>query len=227
MDKTKQLDELMKEWKQYYMNQLGEDFSYFINDGLIDEETWNHQRGPKICYILKEAYFDGHKDNGLIEWIQQGPQGLWNKLTVWTDAIKQTDVFESPIYCRHEIKDNANKLSKSIAFINIKKYNGSKTLDYEELMKVAQDTKNKKLIRKELEIINPDIIICGGTFQMLNCVLEGEIEPDNSSETLFTYWKDKIIINFYHPAARFSQSLNFYSLCAIYKAALANYPNNA
>lgn len=221
MEKNENLGSLLKEWQEYERNRLGEKFVYFLNDGFINEEDWNNQLGVKICYFLKEGYTDNYNNaNHVLDWIRNdGPMYMWRKLCIWTEAIQQAHAFDSVEYDSQEIKTYEKKLISQIAFINIKKSNGISYSDSDELMELAEDKQTTEYLKRELEIINPDVIVCGNTFKYLQKILGDEIIGDKPNEKYFAFWKDKIIINYYHPSARTSQIVNFYALSAIYKAA--------
>ena len=55
-----------------------------------------------------------------------------------------------------------NEIKKQIAFMNINKRDGSSSTDFKELNKYAE--KYKEFIKREIEIINPDYIICCGSY---------------------------------------------------------------
>ena len=55
-----------------------------------------------------------------------------------------------------------NEIKKQIAFMNINKRGGSSSTDFKELNKYAE--KYKEFIKREIEIINPDYIICCGSY---------------------------------------------------------------
>lgn len=222
-----ELDILMEEWQEYERNRLGNEFKYFINDGFIDKKAWMNQTGVKICYFLKEAYHDENNDTPehVLNWIRncikdKGPKGMWKKVSTWTQAIKSAELLEIPVYNYKEIDTNCKKRTREIAFVNIKKSNGLSHSDSEELLKLVEDKQTAEYLKKELEIINPDIIVCGNTFKYLQKILGNELTGENPNEKYFAFWKDKIIINYYHPSSRTSQIVNFYALSAIYKAAI-------
>lgn len=55
-----------------------------------------------------------------------------------------------------------NEIKKQIAFMNINKRGGSSSTDFKELNKYAE--KYNEFIKREIEIINPDYIICCGSY---------------------------------------------------------------
>ena len=79
---------------------------------------------------------------------------------------------------------------------------------------------DKERKKKEIELINPDIIICGKTFYFLEQILDDIKKYDNS---LIAKWKNILIIDYYHPAARYPNKVNYYSLLSIGKIAQEKY----
>ena len=81
-------------------------------------------------------------------------------------------------YDGENIRLNSHEAIKQIAVVNVKKSNRLKESDDEDLKTYVK--RDRKLLKKELEIINPDIIVYGYTFGMLKTVLEDELEADNT-----------------------------------------------
>lgn len=77
----------------------------------------------------------------------------------------------------------------------------------------------KERIKKEIELINLDIIICGKTFYFLEQILDDIKKYDNS---LIAKWKNILITDYYHPIVRYSNKVNYYSLLSIKKIAQEN-----
>ena len=61
--------------------------------------------------------------------------------------------------------------------VNVKKSNGGSESEYEDLKKYALEDRLE--IKRELEIIQPDIIVCGNNLSLLKLVLGEELQKCN------------------------------------------------
>lgn len=168
------LEKLFDEWSKKHAENLSTAAPYclpeqeqpyggFVRDGIIDLESWKKQK-VRICFILNEAggrfdetpYPDGH--DLAAEWNEKGSFSKFMfKLSVWTKAIQ--DAFAPPsTYKKSEVVKIRDELIRSIAVVNIKKSDGRRHSDFELLQRFANEDADE--LRRELEIVNPNIIIC-------------------------------------------------------------------
>lgn len=110
---------------------------------------------------------------------------------------------------------------RQTAVVNVKKSNGLAESEGEDLWKYVHA--DKDLLKKEIELINPDIILCGYTFGMLSEVLGDELEMDGTADTMYAFWKNKLIIDYYHPACHYPNRVNYYALMTICRLAAAEW----
>ena len=54
---------------------------------------------------------------------------------------------------------------------------------------------------------------------MLSEVLGDELEMDGTADTMYAFWKDKLIIDYYHPACHYPNRVNYYALMTICRLA--------
>lgn len=109
-----------------------------------------------------------------------------------------------------------------IAIVNLKKSGGKSNSRYPEIFAYA-DCGATELI-KQIEIINPEIIVCGATFGDLNRI-SGNKSQKGSCDNWFYFsdaigGKERLFIDNYHPANRYPALLNYYGLVGIYQQAL-------
>jgi hypothetical protein len=99
----------------------------------------------------------------------------------------------------------------SSAAIDIKKSDGKKSSDHEDILKYARE--DGELLREQISLITPDIILCGGTFKYFK---EFWSDREPVGETGYVYKTGNyIVIDYWHPANRYPNKLCFYALCAI------------
>ncbi len=215
----KELENLFDMWEKKH---LEKGYKRFIRDGIVDEKWWlQEQKVPKICYFLKEARTEQKEGYNLIKDLYNyEPWNLWQRVAVWTQAIQFVFAGERA-YNEEKIKLKAETAIRQIAVVNVKKSDGLAESNEKDLLKYVQEDKLE--IKKELQIINPDIIVCGYTFGMLKAVLGDELDVEKTSDTMYGFWKDKLIIDYYHPACHYPNRVNYYALMSICRLALAEW----
>lgn len=113
-------------------------------------------------------------------------------------------------YNKEDLKKNTinKEIIKTIAVVNAKKLSDkleNENSDEKELIKYAEN--DKKWTKKELELLDLDVIVCGGTYYLLKIVLGDELIDENKN---YAIWKHKVgdeirtvlVLSMYHPAVR-------------------------
>lgn len=180
----------------------------FIKDGIINEELYLSSN-PKILWVLKEPYEDvpGKPGQGwslVKDLLKDGHHT--NKGTYAIMSYISYAVFNGYIPSKNieYISDNpeiGNAIKKT-AYINVKKFPGGTATDNNVISKYYQ-LFNKQLLL-QIEIINPDVIIFGGTdFHFYHDL---KINRDDYIKDKSSFWylkkEDKLFISAYHPAQR-------------------------
>ena len=247
---TPALEKLFDEWAKKHAEQVSTAEPYlmpesetprggFIRDGIINLENWKKQK-VRICFILNEAggYNDLEKfPNGAdlaADWNERGSFSTFMfKLAIWTKAVQ--DAFAAPVtYHKQEIYKIRNELIRSIAVVNIKKTDGQKRSDFELLKRFAQQDAVE--LKRELELVNPNIIICGENFKFLRGARPEDWTEDSVRTRVFygdevkriakfTYvWGSKLIFSFWTPAnfigTMSSNTINYYAVREVCRAGL-------
>ena len=188
-------------WREKYPD------SVLITDGIIDTELWKNSK-IKILFLLKEAY---GKKRHLPDYINQSKAKgrTFIPLAQWAYAIQEiTKKKKLSIFSKNKSIINPPLLSSAV--INIKKVNGKKSSDNKDLVKYVNE--NWEEIKKQINTINPDIIVCGNTWSLIHSKLQ-----DSTVISDRVYKTDNyIFIDFWHPANRTSNIMNYYALSAIY-----------
>lgn len=221
--------ELFNEWEK------DDHCEHFIRDGIVNANEWFEQK-TKICFLLKEAYTN-EEHFCLNNWLNEDEtcvKNTWKTVSLWVDGIFKTDETNIPVYAESNALDRKARhdLIKKIAAVNIKKSDGKKRSDWYNLAEYADRDKEK--LKKQLEIINPDVIVCGSTYDFLRIIYgtkydiekkkvvndTGEIPEDKTDKGYFITKDKKIIIKYYHPQNQFPSKVNFYAICCLYQQAL-------
>jgi len=204
--------------------------NFFIEDGVIDESAWLQlPPGKRILFVLKEV----NDENHLFDWTIQGlldhdaKYTMWRRVAEWVRGIILTKLDgEDVLY--EEFQEGIGSLNwlKQTAVINLKKTPGVGSASMEEILKFAKV--DAKEIQKEIALIDPDIIICGGTKDAFDKACETSDCPVLGANTLHGYslievcGRPRLVIDYYHPANRYPRLLNYYGIVGIYRHALAN-----
>lgn len=143
------------------------------------------------------------------------------KVAIWTQAIY--NAFNDNI-CEYDdevLRSKEKEIIDRIAVVNVKKSNGGSESEYEDLKKYALEDRLE--IKRELEIIQPDIIVCGNNLSLLKLVLGEELQNDDTWDNMLALWKDTLVLDYYHPAVHYPNRVNYYALMAICDVARKKY----
>lgn len=182
-----------------------------IDDGVADEEGYLSAK-YKIMYVLKEV--NGGKSWSLREFVQNGgrPQ-TWDNIARWTEAILDLDAERPWSYWEKDNEARRNRILKMICAVNVKKTSGGHTSNADEIYQAAMD--NSLILQKQLNLYNPDIIICCGTEKAFvdACYKNQELNWKMTSRGIW-YFVDngKVVISFAHPEARVKDCFLHYAL---------------
>ncbi len=194
----KQLNDLMNEWQQ----SIPKDES-FSADGIVDLASWQ-QADKKILVLLKET--NRYDKGGITDLIRQvvkkeiPTKEFWGAMTFHTVGkwLYGLENFKNGTYPKlSEAKKYRKQALLNCAYMNLKKATGSSSTRYKELENATK--RDAEYIKKEIEIINPDIVICGGTYNLVKKHIFPELERVAPRIHKFN---DTIFINSYHPAYR-------------------------
>lgn len=201
------MDQLLKDWRkrEHHVDKL------FVTDGIVDSKSWS-QADIKVLFILKEAY-DTEKSEGtwdlsnLIKKTKASGR-TFKPLAQWTHGIQC--VLKS--HQIEEFKEDGEEVEKALmasAVINLKKSGGTKNSTYDDLKGYVE--KDWDLISRQIEIIQPDIVICGRTWSLFSKFIK---EKSRISDRV-TNVGGIPYVDFWHPANRAANKMNYYSLCAL------------
>lgn len=214
---TADMNTLFQNWEEVHKKK---GYERFIRDGIVSLKDWYEQTTPKICYLLKEAYSDRDGFDLVQTLHDEDPWQMWKKVAVWTEAIFQS-FGECSAYDKERVQKNSWKNTDCIAVINIKKSNGQSQSDDKEIVAYAEA--DQDFLRRELDIINPDIILCGNTSDCLRTILGDRWKDNETKMTLFGQWNGKLVIDYCHPASQYPNRINYYALMSICQIAKRKY----
>lgn len=212
-----QLDWLTARWREKH---AAKGYQRFILDGAVCPEVWWGQDTPRVCFLLKEAYTKEENYNLAEDLHHRRPWRMWKKAAVWTQAIHGAFSRPAP-FDPNAIRAKERELTDTIAVVNVKKSNGTNTSSYEDLKKYVLEDKSE--LKRQLELLQPQVILCGNTLGLLKLVLDGELKNENTWADKIAFWKNSLVIDYYHPACQYPNAVNYYALSAICRAAVNHY----
>jgi hypothetical protein len=180
------LDKLFEEWQ----DQAPELFQHdFYADGILaeNEAEWNSAE-IKVLFVLKEVH-NAENQSCVCSFlesddIQKGYEQsslMWRKLMYWACCLVNDSAASSPNYRLEDMRDKTlySQTLRKIAIMNLKKCEGGSTANGEKSRRNLTFDKHAELfshlIKKEIDILNPDIIIAcsSDVFKALKKIYQG------------------------------------------------------
>ena len=196
------LDELFKQWEKEIEDK-------FVKDGIVNDINWQ-KANKKILVILKETNdFNKYGLNELINNnINNSKSGIWKGLT-WHNTGRIAYALLNPNSNFKEADKNRKSALSYIAVMNLKKTAGKSASKKETIKK--HTLKYADYIKKEINIINPDIVILGGTFDFIKSILNLRHISDNLYKEKNN--DNRIYIKCYHPGYFRIKKEEYYNQC--------------
>lgn len=200
--------ELFDDWKGKY-ERKGQ---RFIEDGIVDHEKYAAS-DIRILVILKEVNDDKREKWKLKDHLTNSAPGTtWGNVARWVKGLQGIINDEEYEWSKLErIELERNELLSCISVMNIKKTPGGGTADDKALSDAAKE--DKENLRKQIELYQPDIVICGGTGWLVKDIME--IEEWSSTSRGVSYNVDKngaIVVDYIHPNAHVRGAMLYYTL---------------
>ena len=214
---------LMQQWIEKHKAENG--VKSFAKDGIVNPKVWFQlpDGKEKILFLLKEAYDDiEHRIWDEAKWIRyekcmdvckndcsncRASGTTFNPIAEWIYGIENLQNNSEKVYDNWlgisskslaEYYRYRDELLGQIAIMNLKKANGVRASNDADLYYHA--ALDKELLLKQLDLIKPTLIICGGTYDMLRCLITELPALTNSSNGCAKY-DDLKIIAMCHPMA--------------------------
>ncbi len=223
----REIEALLCEWKQKPpFQQINHQDNIFIEDGVVCPEQWFSQT-VRPLFLLKEAR-GGTKNWNLIRehLLQDGKigTGTWKQVSQWSKGLLGTTEHDMVPYCADGLTARfGNPYLRQIAVMNVKKSDGAKNSNMDEINQYAKY--DKQQLRREIELIDPTVIVCGYTISSLQIIMEREIKNYRQPNANLYYILELnghavIVLDYYHPSNHYPAVMNYYGLLGIYQQAL-------
>ena len=163
---------------------------------MVDEASYTAS-SPKIAYVLKE-YAPAGKDNDLRCDLFDGVGYWWWKVAYMTHNIRRLDLPDRPRQPSNWDKEWLKKMHRSVCAFNLSKIGGNAYTDMELL--ALQAIKRCEFIQKQFALYDPNLTICGGTFDIFRYALQhDEIEVHKEKEIRWYERRcGKYVVSAYH-----------------------------
>ena len=200
-----------------------------IYDGIVDIDRYL-SISPKILWILKEPYDDFDKDGKPCG----GGWSITKHILACAEKSGDKAPFAPIAYVTYAVFNNFLKYSemdyvsedpkiweslKNIAYINVSKFPAKTTSDMEIIASYFH--KYRDLLNKQIEAINPDIVIAGNILHLFYedfNLTRQDLKSGGIDKTAEFCQKDgRLFINAYHPSFRGSKQAYVDDLVAIIK----------
>lgn len=185
------LEELWAEWKSHYSN-LGIDYNRVCTDGVISPIHWE-EAPQKVLYIMKEV--NKQPNAHLPNMLQKGPKyQMWHTIARWSAGV----INDFPEYQSIDTREIKKTSLLQVATLNLKKTSGGAQSDMSVINAYAKQ--DQVLLRKQIELIQPDIIICAGTYDSVLWLLDLPIDVDSPKSSIVRDTSGRLIVPWRHPA---------------------------
>lgn len=187
MGKNSAINTLFEERFEFYRSK-GINTEEFSRDGIIDESLFN-KADRRILFILRETNkFPG---GDLREFLSQTVQWqIWRNVGRWACGISN----EFPDYSECDTHQNVCEAIRQTAIMNLKKITGGSWSDLDEINETAH--RDRKFILREVEIIDPEVIVACGTWGHLVWLFNLDDLPRQDK---FSYTGGRLYLSTRHP----------------------------
>ncbi len=207
MNKTDQQNQLFRK-----LHQLNPEI---VEDGIVDEAEY--MAAPcRLMFVLKEV--NGGKGWSLCEHLKNGGRqqphdATWDNVARWTEGIFSLPESLPWSQLEKDCLDRRKRMLRKICAVNVKKLSGSYESNSREIYQAAQ--KNAEILRKQMEIYVPELIICCGTEKAFvdACYSKENVDWKMTSRGIWYFnYGGCTTISFSHPAARVKDCYLCYAL---------------
>ncbi len=183
----------------------------FIRDGIVDPVRWN-SAARKVLFLLREAY-DSEKRAERFDLRSWLCAGEWGRARTWPTVADWAFLAQSTENCCVPLPEVTKEVRRnsllSSAIVNVKKSSGKKKSDPVEIADYAKQ--DGELIQKQVNLIGPDIVICGGTWREFQSLW------GRQSHALYDHVYQireprRHFILFWHPSNQFPRMMNYYTM---------------
>jgi hypothetical protein len=187
---------LFDEWRPLVVAEAG----HFVGDGIVMEEAWQASR-RRILFLLKEPHGYKGADGGMDKLIRDAAKPrstskLWRRPTFhnlgrWAHGLLSYEGAVPDFADAHRARRTA---MLGCAFVNLKKTSGGRSATSEVDVHAQRYA---EFLRRQVDIIEPDLVVMGGTYPTVKEHLYPGLEKVSSRVHKLG---NRLFINAFHPA---------------------------
>jgi hypothetical protein len=186
----------------------------FFEDGILNQDAYDKAE-VKVLLVLKEVNDKVDKDDERGDWsfmehLERGPAGMWLAAARWCMAIlegaragtmpdfdQSTGQDGTGPSIKSAGRDELHRALQQVAVLNLNKLGGGRSTDATKLaLRAKQDA---DLLRRQIDLIAPDIIVACGTFAPLMWIVDFDF-PNTESTRRIALKSGSWLISMRHPA---------------------------
>lgn len=223
---NREIEKLFSSWiSKGQLGIINHNADGFIKDGIIKPHIW-FQSECRPLFLLKEAYNgNGSKDSwDLCEWIRSDGESVnkistWMTISLWAKGIIETSA-EKLYHLPNDSEQKKIGISylNNIAVVNLRKSGGQKSSNHEILKQYVAFDKSE--LSHEINLIQPTVIICGGTFRYIKDIFGKSLIWLEDNPYINLNDATIPVLDYYHPACRFPKLMKYYGLIGKYQQML-------
>jgi hypothetical protein len=196
---------------------------YWSRERANEDQLW-HNAPRRILFLMKEP--NGNPGEDIREWNGIGRHGtkiggnFFTNLSIWLYGLSSIELDgKYPSFSKaNEYRTWSTAFENlPLAIVNVKKESGGSTVSNDVLLdyNTKENGKNAKYLRKELEILKPRIIVCGGgsgtiLWIVKNLAYRGVQFAKINPRIHFNEGRGLVLIDSYHPSAWTIESKEMY-----------------
>ena len=199
---------------------------YLPGEVYLEMENLYMSLRPKIVFLCKEPNGNAGEDYRDWHWAERKCYVTFgDSLALWLEGILSTTSMDFPTV--KELRMNREIFTeRPFVLVNVKKTAGRSRSDWNVIFEYAQ--RYASLLRNQLDLYNPDIIVCCGSSDDDACdermlgIAKKYLYPDchfSRINNFCHYSKEKhlLLIDSYHPTARVSRNWKFDKMFECYR----------
>lgn len=199
--------------------------SVFIEDGVVCPEEWFSQ-SVRPLFLLKEAYggeSDWNLTRDFLGTCKRPMSKMWRRVSLFAKGLLGTSKHAILPFDENDTGGTYAECGylKKIAVVNIKKSNGAKSSDMEMINAYAR--LDCARLKRQLELCDPTVIVCGYTAYMLDSISGYSVRAQHDQNGVYGIslnGRNVPVLDYWHPANRYPDIMNYYGLMGIYQLAL-------
>ena len=228
MNTQEKLFELFKDW-QKECEKTDKYGAYFAPDGIIHDAREYEKMPKRVLFLVKEP---NDHPGSIFDWgwdKKELYQSCFLKnLAYWLYGLLHAEKGKTIPFDELKLDEAVEFATKTpFAFVEAKKHYGGSVCDEEMLREYI--VRYEDFLKKEIEILHPDIIIACGKPQneFVYRLFQENRDADIDKKNVLQYDKatKRMSIYTYHPSARSSYGEMYSNMMAQYENFLAKYPD--